>query len=529
MTAMRRIAILAFPGVQTLDVHGPAEVFATASAIAGGGAYATEVVATQAGPLPSSSVTLHADRSLDDCRERLDTLLVAGGAGVVAAERHEELIAWIAAAAGRARRVASVCTGAFLLARAGLLEGRRATTHWSACAQLASRYPGVEVDPDPIFVRHGPVITSAGVTAGMDLALALVEEDLGRELALEVARWLVLFVKRPGGQAQFSAALAAQAARREPLRELQDWIPGHLEADLSVPALARRACMSERNFARAFRHETGLTPAAYVEAHARRARPHGARVRRASGRAGGPPGGLRHGGDDAPGLSPPRRGEPRRLSPAIQEVSRMKVAIPIYPDFTALDAVGPYDVLARVPGVEVTFVAAERGPVRTETDSLALVADRALAELTDPDIVVVPGGFGNRELLDGGEVVEWLREVHAGTTLDHLGVHRCAAAGRRRDPRRPRGHHALGRARAAARVRRGARPAANRHPGQGDHGGRRVGRDRHGAPPRRGARRARRGPGDPARNRVRPPAAVRRRVARQGARRTSSSCCEAWR
>ena len=161
--------------------------------------------------------------------------------------------------------MASVCTGAFLLARAGLLEGRRATTHWSACAQLASRYPGVEVDPDPIFVRHGPVITSAGVTAGMDLALALVEEDLGRELALEVARWLVLFVKRPGGQAQFSAALAAQAAGREPLRELQDWIPGHLEADLSVPALARRACMSERNFARAFRHETGLTPAAYVE------------------------------------------------------------------------------------------------------------------------------------------------------------------------------------------------------------------------------------------------------------------------
>ncbi len=265
MIAMRRVAILAFPGVQTLDVHGPAEVFATASAIAGGGAYATEVVATQAGPLPSSSVTLHADRSLDDCRERLDTLLVAGGAGVVAAERDEELIAWIAAAAARARRVASVCTGAFLLARAGLLEGRRATTHWSACAQLASRYPGVEVDPDPIFVRHGPVITSAGVTAGMDLALALVEEDLGRELALEVARWLVLFVKRPGGQAQFSAALAAQAARREPLRELQDWIPAHLEADLSVPALARRACMSERNFARAFRHETGLTPAAYVE------------------------------------------------------------------------------------------------------------------------------------------------------------------------------------------------------------------------------------------------------------------------
>jgi transcriptional regulator GlxA family with amidase domain len=175
------------------------------------------------------------------------------------------VIAWLTAAARRSRRVASVCTGAFLLARAGLLDGRPATTHWASCKELARRYPSIRVEPDPIFVRDGDVMTSAGVTAGMDLALALVEEDLGRETALETARWLVLFLKRPGGQAQFSAQLAAQMADREPLRELQEWIPDNLDVDLSVPALARRACMSERNFARAFRRETGMTPAAYVE------------------------------------------------------------------------------------------------------------------------------------------------------------------------------------------------------------------------------------------------------------------------
>ena len=159
----------------------------------------------------------------------------------------------------------SVCTGAFVLAEAGLLDGHRATTHWASCDRLAERYTDVSVERDPIFVRDGNVYTSAGVTAGMDLALALVEEDLGRRTALEVARWLVLFVKRPGGQSQFSSQLAAQTAAREPLRDLQEWIAGNLDGDLSVPALADRAHMSERNFARAFRRELGLTPAAYVE------------------------------------------------------------------------------------------------------------------------------------------------------------------------------------------------------------------------------------------------------------------------
>jgi transcriptional regulator GlxA family with amidase domain len=262
---MRRIVILAFPGVQTLDVLGPAEVFATATRLRRSRGYSVEVVAAHAGPLPTSSVALHPDQTLEDCRGPVDTVIAAGGSGVSAASQDERLVAWLRAAALRSRRVASVCTGAFLLARAGLLDGRRATTHWAWCAQLARRHPEIEVDPDPIFVRDGDVITSAGVTAGMDLALALVEEDLGHEIALETARWLVLFVKRPGGQAQFSAQLAAQAAEREPLRELQEWIPDNLTADLSVPALAARAFMSERNFARAFRTETGMTPAAYVE------------------------------------------------------------------------------------------------------------------------------------------------------------------------------------------------------------------------------------------------------------------------
>ena len=263
---MRRVVIVAFPRVQALDVLGPAEVFGTATQLAGGDGYEVEVVAGAAGPLRTSSVSLQPDRTLDECRGPIDTLLVAGGRGVQDAGRDDRLVAWLRAAAARSRRVTSVCTGAFLLARAGLLDGRRATTHWASCDELRRRHPEVIVEADPIFVRDGNVVTSAGVTAGMDLALALVEEDLGREIALETARWLVLFLKRPGGQAQFSAQLAAQMAEREPLRELQQWIPDHLDADLSVPALARRACMSDRHFARAFRDETGKTPAVYVEA-----------------------------------------------------------------------------------------------------------------------------------------------------------------------------------------------------------------------------------------------------------------------
>jgi len=201
-----------------------------------------------------------------DHRATVDTLMVAGGRGVQAAERDAELIAWIRETAGRARRVTSVCTGAFLLARAGLLDGRRATTHWDSCALLSRRYPAVRVEPDPIFVRDGNVATSAGVTAGMDLALALVEEDCGPEVAMAVARRLVLFARRPGGQAQFSVQLAAQAVAGGVVHELQGWIAEHPDADLSVPALAARAHVSPRTLARAFAREAGMTPGAYVEA-----------------------------------------------------------------------------------------------------------------------------------------------------------------------------------------------------------------------------------------------------------------------
>jgi transcriptional regulator GlxA family with amidase domain len=261
--AVRRIAIVVYDGVQVLDVTGPAEVFAQAGDL-GGDSYAIELVGR--GAQASNGLCLGPVTALPDCSGPLDTLLVAGGRGKGAATRDDELIEWIRLAARRSRRVASVCTGAFLLARAGLLDGRRATTHWGWCAQLARRHPAVTVDPDPIYVRDGDVFTSAGVTAGMDLALALVEDDLGAAAALEVARRLVLFARRPGGQSQFSAELAAQAATHAPVRELQGWISEHLRDDLSVGALAQRAHMSPRNFARTFAREVGMTPGAYVEA-----------------------------------------------------------------------------------------------------------------------------------------------------------------------------------------------------------------------------------------------------------------------
>ncbi len=268
----RRIVMAAFPDVQILDVTGPLEVFSTASRLlqragrAGAAAYSTELVARRAGRLRTSSgLELWASRPLGAVRGPVDTLLVAGGEGTVAALGDPMLIRWLRRTAPRARRVASVCSGAFLLAEAGLLDGRRATTHWGVCEELARRHPRVRVERDPIFVRDGRIWTSAGITAGMDLALALVEEDHGRELALSVARWLVFFLKRPGGQSQFSAQLSAQIAEREPLAELQSFVVEHPEADCSVETLARRAGMSPRNFARVFGREVGMTPARFVE------------------------------------------------------------------------------------------------------------------------------------------------------------------------------------------------------------------------------------------------------------------------
>jgi transcriptional regulator GlxA family with amidase domain len=266
---VRRILILAFPDVQSLDVAGPAEVFAAA-----GEEYRIEVVAPAAGVVRAASgLSLWADRAVSDVRGPLDTLVVAGGEGTPAVMADATVLAAVRRLAAKSARVASVCSGAFVLAAAGLLDGRRATTHWGWCDVLAEAFPTVTVEPDRIFVRDGNVWTSAGVTAGIDLALAMVEEDLGRDVALAVARRLVVFLKRPGGQSQFSAQLAGQLAERRPLGELQAWVADHLDEDLSVERLAERAAMSTRNFSRTFRREVGVTPARFVE----RARVEGAR------------------------------------------------------------------------------------------------------------------------------------------------------------------------------------------------------------------------------------------------------------
>ena len=267
----RRVAVLAYPDVQILDVTGPLEVFSRASRWLNDhrrreeDAYSVEILSLERGPFAASSgLRLHADRRFDEVGRGLDTLLIAGGRGTGRYCSHPALLRWIRRQARLVRRLASVCTGAFFLAEAGLLQGRRATTHWGACEELARRFPDVQVEPDMIYVRAGSIYTSAGVTAGMDLALAMVEEDLGREVALAVARELVMFLRRPGGQAQFSAQLSAQFADRKPLHELQAYIVEHPRQDLSVGSLARKVSMSPRNFARVFTREVGMTPARFV-------------------------------------------------------------------------------------------------------------------------------------------------------------------------------------------------------------------------------------------------------------------------
>jgi len=262
----RRIVVVVYPGIQSLDAVGPIEVFSTANREAGRVEYTTELVATKGSTVRATSgLVLGVDHRLSGVRGDLDTLVVAGGDGTVEAMGDRALLDGVRRLAGRSRRVTSVCSGAFILAETGLLDGRRATTHWSWCDALAEGYPAITVEPDPIFVRDGNVYTSAGVTAGMDLALALVEDDLGRDIALAVARRLVLFLRRPGNQSQFSAQLAAQVAQRDTLRDLQQWIAEHPAADLCVAAMSGRAGMSERNFARCFKDEVGVTPGQYVE------------------------------------------------------------------------------------------------------------------------------------------------------------------------------------------------------------------------------------------------------------------------
>ncbi|MGI9332700.1 MAG: GlxA family transcriptional regulator [Gammaproteobacteria bacterium] len=266
----RTVAVVAFEDTLLLDLTGPLQVFATANELAGQSRrqpYRVRVVSRGGGSVTTAaglSVATEPWRAIT--RVRVDTLLIPGGQGVRAFSRDRQCVRWLERRARSARRVCSVCTGAFALAAAGLLDGRRATTHWSAADEFADRFPNVMLDPDAIYVREGRVWTSAGVTAGIDLCLALVEQDEGRELAMDTARHLVVYLKRPGGQSQFSALLDAQAKENGRFDELHAWMVENLDADLSVDRLAERAAMSPRNFARVYSKETGTTPARFVDA-----------------------------------------------------------------------------------------------------------------------------------------------------------------------------------------------------------------------------------------------------------------------
>ena len=264
MRQRRLVLAVVFPQVQMLDVAGPLQVFATANEHARPAAPPYEiVVASSGGGVIRTSSGVGLDSGPLPGGRPIDTLIVAGGPGVESAAQDALLMDWLRAAAGRARRVCSVCTGAFLLAEAGLLTGRRVATHWVACRSLQEGYPNLQVQPDPIYVQDGKFWTSAGITTGIDLALALVEDDLGQAAAMQTARHLVVFMKRSGGQSQFSAPLAAQAA--DGFADLHAWMAGNVAGDLRVERLAARAGMSGRSFARRYAERTGTTPAKAVE------------------------------------------------------------------------------------------------------------------------------------------------------------------------------------------------------------------------------------------------------------------------
>jgi transcriptional regulator GlxA family with amidase domain len=260
------VAILAPPGVQMLDVSGPADVFAEANRQAGREVYRVVTVGTAPRAITASSgMRFLPDTSIHDDFDRLDTLLVAGSPEIATAAVDLSVVAWMQRQAARARRYGSICSGALLFARTGLLDGRRVTTHWKVADLLAGRHPSLTVEPDAFVVRDGPVCTAAGVTAGMDLAIALVEEDLGRDIAMAVAAELVVFFRRPGGQMQFSRRGEAAPAGRGALQELQRYVAAHPGEEHSVASMAARVGMSARHFARIFRHDVGMTPAEFVE------------------------------------------------------------------------------------------------------------------------------------------------------------------------------------------------------------------------------------------------------------------------
>lgn len=265
----RRVVFLAFPQVVLLDLIGPWEVFHLANMLSGAESppYELELVSGDDSPTIRSfgGISVSSHRAAAGCRGAIDTLIVPAADMGWRSPPSARSLTVLRRLAKRSRRVVSICGGAMLLAAAGLLDGKKATTHWRGTDELAARFPNVDVQPDLIYVKDGNVYTSAGVTAGIDLALALVEEDLGRRVALNCARYLVVFMRRPGGQSQFSATLEAQQAERNSINELIAWVADNLSGDLCVDALAERAHMSLRNFSRVFRNETGQTPAALVE------------------------------------------------------------------------------------------------------------------------------------------------------------------------------------------------------------------------------------------------------------------------
>ena len=269
---VRSIAIVAYPGVEAIDLIGPMEVFNFANlglqseGLTSKPVYQIEVLAKDDNPITTlSGLQIIPTTSYRKVVDNLYTLIVPGGADPEVAVKDAELVEWIYNHSKKVRRLASVCTGAFMVAKSGLLDGRRVTTHWDFSSKFRVQYPSVQLDPDRIFVRDGPIWSSGGITSGIDLALAMVEEDWGHSLALFIARYLVVFLKRPGGQSQFSAYLKTDAASRQDIRGLQAWIMDNTAADLSVAVLAKRVNMSPRNFARTFLLETGVTPAKYVE------------------------------------------------------------------------------------------------------------------------------------------------------------------------------------------------------------------------------------------------------------------------
>ena len=441
------VVVLAYDGIQSLDLVGPVEVFDVAtrhridSAVPGRDRGADR----RAGR--------HDERDHDHARPRpcatsaatVDTFVVAGGTG--RRDRRSPTrrsCARCARVAKRSRRVASVCTGAFLLAEAGLLDGRRVTTHWASCRRLAAPLPRPRRSTrDPIFVRDGDVYTSAGVTAGIDLCLALVEEDHGRELALAVARQLVVFLKRPGGQAQFSSHLSTQLAERDVLAEVQGWIADHLDEDLSVPRLAERAAMSPRHFARVFRAETGVTPARFVE----RARVEQARRRLEESGAGieeiahgcgfGTPETMRRAFLRALRVGPAEYRQRFRAAtePAL-EVRMTTTGILIFDGAEELDFVGPYEVFTMARHGRRPRRADRRVdpmPVRC-AKGMRVLPDHTLADAPYLDVLVVPGRPGDpaRGRQPGADRLD-----PAGRARLHLGhqrVHRRVPAPRGRHP-----------------------------------------------------------------------------------------------